>query len=51
MTATLHRGLSPVRTVLGNGATVLVQPTTTHRAVTLLVSVAAGSGFDPPNQI
>lgn len=51
MTATVHRGLSPVRTVLGNGATVLVQPTTTHRAVTLLVSVAAGSGFDPPDAL
>ncbi len=47
MTTTIHRGLSPVRTVLGNGASVLTQPTATHEAVTLLVSVAAGSGFDP----
>ena len=48
MATSVHRGLSPVRTVLGNGATVLVQPTATHQAVTLLVSIAAGSGFDPP---
>ena len=47
MATAVHRGLSPVRTVLSNGATVLVQPTATHQAVTLLVSVAAGSGFDP----
>jgi zinc protease len=47
MTTVAHRGLSPVRTVLGNGATVLAQPTSTHEAVTLLVSVAAGSGLDP----
>ncbi len=46
MTTALHRGLSPVRAVLDNGATVIAQHTTTHRAVTVFASIAAGSGHD-----
>lgn len=46
MATTVHRGLAPVRKTLLNGATVLAQHTTTHRAVTIQASVAAGSGHD-----
>ena len=46
MPATAHRGLSPVRHELPNGAVVIAQHTATHRAVTIHVSVAAGSGHD-----
>ena len=48
MTTALQRGLSPVRVVLDNGATVIAQHTTTHRAVTVFASLAAGSGHDQP---
>ncbi len=47
MAPTVHRGLSPLHTTLANGAVVIAQHTTTHRAVTMHASVAAGSGHDP----
>ncbi len=46
MATLAHRGLSPLRRSLGNGATVLVQQTSTHPAVTLYATLPAGSGFD-----
>jgi zinc protease len=46
MTTLAHRGLAPLRRTLANGATVIAQNTTTHRAVTIHASVAAGSGHD-----
>ena len=46
MATLTHRGLSPLRRSLGNGATVLVQQTATHPAVTLYATLPAGSGFD-----
>ena len=46
MATTVHRGLSPLSKRLPNGATVIAQHTTTHRAVTIHASVAAGSGHD-----
>lgn len=42
------QGLTPTRVVLDNGTTVLAQHTATHPAVTLLVALDAGSGYDPP---
>jgi zinc protease len=47
MTATLARGLSPVRVVLENGAAVTVQETLMTPAVTISAAFAAGSMFDP----
>lgn len=49
MTATLARGLSPVRAVLGNGAVILVQETASAPAVTVNATVLAGSMYDPPD--
>jgi zinc protease len=46
MATLIHRGLSPLRRTLDSGATVLVQQSTTHPAVTLFATVPAGSGFD-----
>jgi zinc protease len=46
MPTTAHRGLAPLRKALPNGAIVIAQHTTTHRAVTIHASVAAGSGHD-----
>ena len=46
MATAVHRGLAPVRKTLANGVTVIAQHTTTHRAVTMHASVAAGSGHD-----
>ncbi len=46
MATAVHRGLAPLRKALANGATVIAQHTTTHRAVTIHASVAAGSGHD-----
>lgn len=46
MTTAVHRGPVPLKKALSNGATVIAQHTTTHRAVTIHVSVAAGSGHD-----
>jgi zinc protease len=43
----LRRGLTPVRTVLDNGAVVLVQETSTIPAVTLMATFLAGSVDDP----
>jgi zinc protease len=40
-------GLAPTREVLGNGVTLLAKRTSTTPAVTLLVSVRAGSVYDP----
>jgi zinc protease len=46
MATLAHRGLSPLRRSLGNGAIVLVQQTTTHPAVTVYATLPCGSGFD-----
>ena len=46
MATAVHRGLAPLRKKLRSGATVIAQHTTTHRAVTIHASVAAGSGHD-----
>jgi zinc protease len=51
MATALHRGLAPIRTVLDNGATVIAEQTATHPAVTLHVSVEAGSGHDPDDRL
>jgi zinc protease len=51
MTTAVHRGLSPLRRTLSNGGIVIAQHTTTHRAVTIHVSVAAGSGHDPDDAL
>lgn len=47
MTATLARGLSPVRAVLDNGAVLLVQENSSAPAVTINATVLAGSMYDP----
>ena len=47
MATVLRRGLTPVRTVLDNGAVVLVQETSTIPAVTLMATFLAGSVDDP----
>ena len=47
MTASLARGLSPVRAELANGAVVLLQETVMTPAVTISASFKAGSMFDP----
>jgi len=46
MATAVHRGLAPLKQELSNGAAVIAQHTTTHRAVTIRGSVAAGSGHD-----
>jgi len=46
MATLAHRGLSPLRRSIDSGATVLVQQTSTHPAVTLYATLPAGSGFD-----
>jgi zinc protease len=46
MATLVHRGLSPLRRSLRNGASVLVQQTATHPAVTLYATLPCGSGFD-----
>lgn len=48
MSAPAASGLAPARRVLPGGAVVLVQPTTTHPAVSIYASLEAGSGWDPP---
>ena len=50
MTSTMHRGLAPVRAVLGNGAVVIAKESPTTPAVTVHASFRAGTAFDPPNQ-
>ncbi len=47
MSATLARGLSPVRAVLDNGAVVLVQENIAAPAVTINATFRAGSTCDP----
>ena len=47
MTIAIARGLSPVRTVLDNGAVVIVQERSTAPAVTINVTVLAGSVYEP----
>ena len=50
MTTTIHRGLAPVRAVLGNGAVVIAKESPTTPAVTVHASFGAGTVFDPPTQ-
>jgi zinc protease len=50
MRMTAVRGLSPVRTVLENGAVVLVQETSTAPAVTINATVLAGSVYEPTDR-
>lgn len=50
MSATLARGLSPVRAVLDNGTVVIVQETATAPAVTISASFLAGAVYDPDGQ-
>jgi zinc protease len=49
MTVAAHRGLSPVRTVLDNGAVVVAKQSQTTPAVTVHAAFAAGTVFDPPH--
>ena len=51
MTTAMHRGLAPVRAVLGNGAAVIAKESPTTPAVTVHASFSAGTIFDPPNQL
>jgi zinc protease len=51
MSSTLERGLAPARRVLASGATVIAERTETHPAVTVLVSLHAGSGYDPADRV
>jgi zinc protease len=44
-------GLAPVREALPNGAIILAQQTRTHPAVTVSLSVRAGSAYDPADQV
>ena len=50
MSATLTRGLSPVRIGLSNGTVVIVQQTTIAPAVTINAAFRAGSVYDPADQ-
>jgi zinc protease len=49
MTIAAHRGLSPVRTVLDNGAVVIAKQSQTTPAVTINAAFGAGTVFDPPH--
>ena len=49
MTTAAIRGLSPQRTVLDNGAVVIVQETPTTPAVTILATFLAGGVYEPPD--
>jgi zinc protease len=49
MTVAAHRGLSPVRTVLDNGAVVIAKQSQTTPAVTVHAAFGAGTVFDPPH--
>jgi len=49
MTVAAHRGLSPVRTVLDNGAVVIAKQSQTTPAVTVHAAFHAGTVFDPPH--
>ena len=50
MAIAVIRGLSPVRTVLDNGAVVIVQETSTASAVTINATVLAGGVYERPEQ-
>jgi zinc protease len=50
MPIAVTRGLSPVRTVLDNGAVVIVQETSTAPAVTINATVLAGGVYERPEQ-
>ncbi|MBI2828712.1 MAG: insulinase family protein [Acidobacteria bacterium] len=50
MTMAIHRGLAPVRAVLGNGAVVIAKESPTTPAVTVHASFRAGTVFDPADQ-
>jgi zinc protease len=50
VTTAVVRGLSPVRTVLGNGAVVIVQQTSTSPAVTINATVYAGGVHEPSDR-
>ena len=50
-TTVLHRGLSPLRQALSNGVTVLAEQTATHPAVTIYISLHAGSAYDPASAV
>ena len=45
------QGLAPLRRTFDNGAVVLAQQTSTHPAVTLHVTLLAGSCYDPPDRV
>jgi len=45
-----YRGLSPLRSVLDNGVVVIAKRTSTTPAVTINLSVRAGSASDPPGK-
>jgi zinc protease len=47
MTLAVHRGLSPVRAVLDNGAVITAKQTPTTPAVTIHLGFLAGSVYDP----
>lgn len=51
MATAVHRGLSPARARLDNGATIIAQQTDTHAAATIYASVPAGSGHDPDSSL
>ena len=48
MTTAIHRGLAPVRSVLGNGAVVIAKESRTTPAVAVHASIRAGTVCDPP---
>jgi zinc protease len=50
MTATVGKGLSPLRAQLDNGAVIIVQETSMTPAVTISATFRAGSMFDPPDR-
>jgi zinc protease len=50
MAIAVSRGLSPVRTVLDNGAVVIAQETSTAPAVTINATVLAGGVYERPEQ-
>jgi zinc protease len=50
MAVAIHRGLSPVRAVLDNGAVVIAKQSRATPAVTINAAFAAGSLFDPSHQ-
>jgi zinc protease len=51
MATALHRGLAPVRSRLPNGARIIAEQTATHPAVTLYLSLEAGSGLDADDRL